>query len=145
MSETFEIHETLAYYVTHLYKDFLAHTSEQLQTLGLNFGSLPFIIYVGKNPGCTTADLINDLHMDWGYAQRSITKLVQDSFMTKEKQIKGTRAYNLNLTAKGKEAFETSHEVFFSWDNAQMIDLNEDERVHLLEMLKNIHMKKRIR
>lgn len=43
---------TLSYYTTELYKEFAAYTTEKLHELGLNFGQMYFIIYVGKHPEC---------------------------------------------------------------------------------------------
>ena len=49
--------QTLAYYATVFHRSFTAYTSRHLQALGLNFGSLFPVIYVGKHPGCTQAQL----------------------------------------------------------------------------------------
>ena len=67
---------TLAYYSSVLYRDFTAYTSEKLEKMGLHFGLLFFLIYVGKHPGATPSDLTQTLHLDWGHSQRCITKLV---------------------------------------------------------------------
>ena len=48
---------TLSYYTTELYKEFAAYTTEKLHELGLNFGQMYFIIYVGKHPECTPSEL----------------------------------------------------------------------------------------
>ena len=45
--------QTLAYYATAFHRSFVNYTTAKLQTLGLNFGSLFLVIYVGKHPGCT--------------------------------------------------------------------------------------------
>ena len=45
--------QTLAYYATVFHRSFTAYTTQRLQKLGLNFGSLFPVIYVGKHPGCT--------------------------------------------------------------------------------------------
>ena len=36
-----------------LHRRFAAYTTQRLQELGLSFGMMYFIIYVGKHPGCT--------------------------------------------------------------------------------------------
>lgn len=36
-----------------LHRAFAAYTSQRLQELGLNFGQMYFILYVGKHPDCT--------------------------------------------------------------------------------------------
>ena len=39
--------QTLAYYATAFHRSFVNYTTAKLQTLGLNFGSLFLVIYVG--------------------------------------------------------------------------------------------------
>ena len=87
----------------------------------MNFGSLFLVIYVGKHPGCTQAELTKALRLDWGYSQRSVTKLVDAGFLTREK---AGRAYHLNLSVKGQEAFSVSHQVFFDWDRQALSALD---------------------
>ena len=40
-----------------LHRAFAAYTSQRLQELGLNFGQMYFILYVGKHPDCTPSEL----------------------------------------------------------------------------------------
>lgn len=124
--------QTLAYYATVFHRSFTAYTTQRLQQLGLNFGSLFPVIYVGKHPGCTQAELTAALGLDWGYSQRSITRLVEEGFLTREKS---GRAYHLDLSAKGKEAFAVSHQVFFDWDEAVLAPLDQEERTQLFALL----------
>ena len=55
-----------------LHRAFAAYTSQRLQELGLNFGQMYFILYVGKHPDCTPSELTKELHLDWGHSQRSL-------------------------------------------------------------------------
>ena len=127
--------QTLAYYATVFHRSFTAYTSRHLQALGLNFGSLFPVIYVGKHPGCTQAELTAALGLDWGYSQRSITKLVEEGFLTREKS---GRAYHLDLSPKGQEAFQVSHQVFFDWDQETLSPLTADEQRQLLALLAKV-------
>lgn len=124
--------QTLAYYATAFHRSFTAYTTQQLQKLGLNFGSLFPVIYVGKHPGCTQAELTAALGLDWGYSQRCITKLVEEGFLTREKS---GRAYHLDLSPKGQEAFQVSHQVFFDWDRQALAALDDQEREQLFALL----------
>ena len=125
-------HKTLSYYATLLYRNFSAFTSDRLQQFGLNYGLLFFIVYIGKKPNCTPSELKKELALDWGHSQRCITRLVNDSFITKEK---AGRHYLLNLTERGQEAFDAAHQVFFDWDNAFMTNLTAKEKEQLLTLL----------
>lgn len=127
--------QTLAYSTTVLFRSFSEYTSRQLQRLGLNRGMLFLVIYVGKHPGCTQAELTEALGLDWGYGQRSILKLVEDGFLLREKQ---GRAYHLTLQEKGREAFEVGHQVFFDWDEEVLAGLEDTERAQLLALLQKI-------
>lgn len=124
--------QTLAYYATAFHRSFVNYTTAKLQTLGLNFGSLFLVIYVGKHPGCTQTQLTSDLNLDWGYSQRSVTKLVEEGFLTREKF---GRCYHLNLSDKGQQAFEVSHQVFFDWDEQVLSALSLQEREQLFTLL----------
>lgn len=124
--------QTLAYYATVFHRSFTAYTTQRLQQLGLNFGSLFPVIYVGKHPGCTQAELTAALGLDWGYSQRTVTKLVEEGFLTREKS---GRAYHLDLSPKGQQAFRVSHQVFFDWDQQALTALDENEREQLFALL----------
>lgn len=124
--------QTLAYYATAFHRSFVNYTTAKLQTLGLNFGSLFLVIHVGKHPGCTQTQLTSDLNLDWGYSQRSVTKLVEEGFLTREKS---GRCYHLNLSDKGQQAFEVSHQVFFDWDEQVLSALSLQEREQLFTLL----------
>ena len=115
-----------------LHRRFAAYTTQRLQELGLSFGMMYFIIYVGKPPGCTPSELTQRLHLDWGHCQRSVIKLVEDGFMTREKQ---GRSYHLGLTPAGERAFRTCHQVFFDWDAQNLSGLTEEEQHQLLSLL----------
>ena len=125
-------HKTLSYYSTIFYRNFATLTGEQLQAVGLNFGLLFFVIYVGKHPGCSPSELTKALHLDWGYSQRSLNKLAEDGFLSREKH---GRSYALTLTDRGQQAFVISHQVFFTWDDTRLANLNDTEKGQLLALL----------
>lgn len=124
--------KTLSYYSTIFYRSFAAFTGEQLQAVGLNFGLLFFVIYVGKHPGCSPSELTKSLHLDWGYSQRSLNKLAEDGFLSREKH---GRSYALTLTDRGQQAFVISHQVFFTWNDTRLANLNDTEKDQLLALL----------
>ena len=130
--------QTLAFYATAFHRDFAAYTTARLQKLGLSFGLLFPLIYVGKHPGCSQAQLTSALGLDWGYSQRSITRLVDEGFLTREKS---GRAYRLGLSARGEEAFALSRQVFFDWDREKLASLEPEERRQLLELLAKLRGK----
>lgn len=130
--------QTFASYVTAFRRSFTGYTNRQLQQLGLNFGSLFPVIYVGKHPDCTQSELTKALGLDWGYSQRTVTRLVEDGFLTRAKS---GRAYHLNLSQKGQQAFEISHQVFYDWDRQVLSSLDAEEQRQLFTLLEKIRQK----
>lgn len=123
---------TFSYACTVLYRRFTQYTSARLNQLGLSFGTLFFLIYVGKHPGCTQSELTTALHLDWGHSQRTVLKLVEGGFLLREKD---GRAYRLTLSEQGQRAFEASHQVFFDWDEQALANLTPEERRQLTVLL----------
>ena len=130
--------DTLAYHVTILSRSFSAYTGCVLDQLGLSQGLLYPVLYVGRHPGCTQAELTEALGLDWGYCQRSVIRLTEDGFLTREKH---GRAYRLSLSEKGLQAFAASHQVFFDWDSSMLNGLDQTERAQLLALLRKIKPK----
>lgn len=123
---------TFSYGITVLYRRFTHFTSARLGQWGLSFGTLFFLIYVGKHPGCTQSELTTALHLDWGHSQRTVLKLVESGFLLRQKD---GRAYRLNLSDKGHQAFENTHQLFFDWDRQALANLTPEERRQLMTLL----------
>ena len=90
---------------------------------------------MGKHPGCTQSQLTGALGLDWGYSQRTVTRLTEEGFLTRTRQ---GRAWCLDLTPKGQEAFGLSHQVFWDWDAGALAGLTEAERGQLFTLLAKI-------
>ena len=82
--------------------------------------------------GCSPSELTKALQLDWGYSQRSLNKLAEDGFLSREKH---GRSYALTLTDRGQQAFVISHQVFFTWNDTRLANLNDTEKDQLLALL----------
>ena len=130
--------KTLAYYSTVLYKEFLSYTQKELYKINLNYGALPFVLYIGKHPQCSPSELTAALRADWGHSQRSITKLEKEGFILRERSREGSRNYHLSLTEKGEQAFGISHQVFQVWDEKKLDVLEPEEKEELFRILSKL-------
>lgn len=126
---------SVAFLTAVLYRDFLAYSTGELKKLGLSYGQLPFILYVGKHSGCAPAELTNQLHLDWGYSQRSITRLVESGFLIKKRSEAEARNYQLFLTEEGEKALAGIHAVVESWDVRKTKRLPPEEQEQLIALL----------
>ena len=127
--------QTLSFISSMLYKDFFQYTKQRMAEIGLNYGSLFFIIYIGKNPECSPSQITKRLMVDWGHCQRSLDKLCDDEFIVKNKV---GRSYHLTLTQKGKKAFETIYNLFNEWDHEHLKNLSDEEQNQLFSLLAKV-------
>ena len=126
--------DTLAFQMLVLYRDFFKYSKEELKEVGLNFGQIPLLLYIGKHPGCTQAKLTEALRLDWGHSQRSVKKLADDGFLTKVLDPK-LSCNVLELTKRGLEANEEVRQMFFRWDQIKRDELSKEEEEVLLSIL----------
>lgn len=129
---------SIAYYITLLRRDFAGCCSRELGKLGLSQGLLFFILYVGRHPGCTPGQLAAALHMDAGHTARSLAKLEQGDFLLRRPHPQDRRAQTLELTGRGREAFELSHALFARWDAQAAAALTGEEQARLLDLLEKL-------
>ena len=47
----------------------------------------------------------------------------------------------MNLSSKGQEAFQISHQVFFDWDRQMLEGLTEEEQTQLFAILEKVTRK----
>lgn len=126
---------SVAFLTAVLYRDFVAYSTGELKKLGVSYGQLPFLMYLNKHPGCAPAELTSRLHLDWGYSQRSITRLVESGFLIKKRSGAEARTYQLFLTEKGEKALAGIHAVVESWDERKAKRLQQEEQEQLITLL----------
>lgn len=136
------MNQTLAYCATILRKDFIEYCNRQLFDQGLSQGQLFFLLYVGRHPGCSPKELTLGLRMDAGHTTRTLTRLVQDGFLTQEKSSADRRVHTLLLTEKGERAFRFSYELFAQWDKEMLQGLSSEERETLMALLSKLAVMK---
>lgn len=127
--------KTLGFYINMLRADFIAFCTEQLKELELSQGLLYFLIYVGKNPGCSPGEMAQKLKADSGHTTRSIEKLVKQGFMTRQKSEQDKRAVVLCLTQQGTEAFAKISGLFSQWEQQRTQHMTEEEVAELKRLL----------
>lgn len=132
------MNHTLSYYSILFYREFSAYTARRLEELGVSYGSLFFILYIGNHPGCTPAQMTSALGADWGHSQRMVARLKAGGFVTKERSGRDRRSHCLNLTEAGERAFQVCRQVFEDWDRERLLSLSKEERTMLFSLLEKL-------
>lgn len=130
--------DSFAFYITVLRKQFTAYCFEKLSKMGVTYGQLFILIFVGKRGKCSPKEISLALKLDAGHLNRTLSKLVQNEFLLHQKNEKDKRANVISLAAKGREVFKKSHELFEEWDEAALSPLTDCEKQSLMELLKKL-------
>ena len=134
--------DTFTMRIAILHREFFRYAEERLlKETGLKWGSVPFILHIGKHPGCTHSELTKSLHLDWGYSQRAIVKLEAGGYIRRE--INKENGNTLTLLEDGEKAFRIAHDVFSSFDEELLSQLDENERKELMKIMNKLQYKDR--
>ncbi len=129
---------SLAHSISILRKDFTEYCGQKLSEQGLSQGLLYFILYIGKHPGCSPGELSRSLQMDAGHSTRSLTRLEETGFIRRRPNPADKRSCILELSDKGLEAFDLSHDLFDRWEAEVVRGLTQEEHSQLLALLLKI-------
>ena len=127
-----------SHYISLLRKDFTEYCGQKLSEQGLSQGLLYFILYIGKHPGCSPGELSRSLQMDAGHSTRSLTRLEETGFILRQANPADKRSCILELTDKGQDAFDLSHDLFDRWEAEAVRGLTQEEHTQLLALLRRI-------
>lgn len=125
----------LAYYITALRKDLNTYSDARLKQYGLTDGLFYYIIYIGKNPGCSLSEAARFLKADNGHVTRCIGKLEQLGYAVRTRDTTDHRHFHLALTAQGEDIFKELHTLLYDWDQTVCKNLSGSQREQLLELL----------
>ncbi len=132
--------DSFAFYITMLRKDFINFCSEKLSEIGVTYGQLFIIIYIGKKENCSPKEISLALNLDAGHLNRTLIKLIENNLISQKKNEIDKRANIVTLTEKGKNVFKMSHDLFYQWDKTILDNLTDKEKEDLLTLIKKIKM-----
>lgn len=130
--------ETFAFNISTLRKQFTKYCNDRLNELGISYGQLYIIIFIGRRNTCSPSDISTGLKLDAGHLNRTLNKLIENEFIIQTKNPNDGRAKILSLTDKGENVFRVSKELFTQWDQDVLSPLSEEEKSTLMQLLKKI-------
>lgn len=128
------VERNLVFYMTVLRSSFLTYYKKRIEEINLSKGQQYFIIAIGSSKICSPNSISQLVRMDAGHTTRYINKLVDTGFVVKNPNPNDGRSCFLELTAKGKDAYEKSRNVFTDWvdDKMSRLSIEEGRQLHYL-------------
>lgn len=135
--------DSLSFYISFLRKNFTEFCSEKLSEIGVTYGQVFIIIYIGKNEACSPKDISKALNLDAGHLNRTLSKLIENDFILQKKNENDKRANIVTLTSKGQEIFKRSYSLFDEWDDIVLSSFTNDEKEQLMTLIKKVAFSQR--
>lgn len=126
------------YYILRLREQFARYSDDRLAEMGLTRGLMFFLIYVGKQPGCSPSALSAALRADTGHTTRSLDKLVRAGLLARERRAEDRRGFSLRLTEAGEAALAHIEGLFDQWEALALEALPLQQRADLTGALADI-------
>lgn len=130
--------ESSAFYISALRKHFTTYCSDKLSKMGLTYGQLYIIIFVGKKQKCSPKDISLALRLDLGQLNRTLSKLIENNFVLQEKNEKDKRSNVISLTKHGEDIFRESYNLFHKWDKLVLDSLTDIEKQTFIELIRKV-------
>lgn len=127
--------ENLVLYMTKLRESFMSYYKTRIEEIGLSKGQQYFVLAIGASKKCSPNEISQLAKMDAGHTTRYINRLVDSGYVIKTPNPNDGRSCFIELTIKGKEAYEKSRNIFSEWTKNKMKNLTKQESTCLFSLL----------
>lgn len=121
-----------------IYRQTQAYLDKRLEELQVTTGSYPYLFILNKNAGISQNEISRELSVDKAMSARTIKKLIDLGYITKEENEEDVRAYKLYLTDKGKAVIPKIKRVINEWIEILVEGQNEEDISTSIEFLEGV-------
>jgi DNA-binding MarR family transcriptional regulator len=122
-----------------IYRNTQIYLDKALKKFDLSSGAMPYLFILEKNEGISQNGISRELGHDKAMSARTITKLIELGYMSKQEDERDSRAYRLYLTEKAREVMPKIHAEVAVLNRLITQDLSEEEKIITTRALSKIH------
>ncbi len=119
----------------------MSYYTERMSDLGVTYGQLFVLIFISKRNSCSPTEIAECLALDAGQLHRILAKLTDKGLVAQKKSSDDRRVNVLRLTESGMKTVEESRDLFHSWDDLVLSDMDDDSRRELTGLMKKLALK----
>jgi len=128
-------HSSLGKYISIIHRQGRIFINEKMGAYGINGSQSMFLISLFHHDGIRQEDLCHRLSIDKGTTARAIKKLEDSGLVTRERDSKDKRAYNLYLTEKAHNLKPKFLETLNEWTDALAESMTEEQKKSAFKLL----------
>ncbi len=128
----------LGRWISILYRYGQSYLNKQTEPLGLGKGQLPVLLFLYRYDGSSQQQLTEYLKVDKGCIAKTVKKLEQQGYVTRETDLSDKRAFSVRLTQKAKDAMPAIREAILSWEDVITAGLSDEEKAVAEKIIYNM-------
>lgn len=121
-----------------IYRSTQSHLEKALKPYELSGGLIPYLFTLEFNEGISQNKLSKEVENDKAMSARSIAKLIDLGYVTKEPDASDSRAYKLYLTQKAKDILPEVHGKIFELIELITSEVSEEAQTITIESMRSI-------
>jgi len=125
-------------YISCIYRNFHIYLHHQLEQYNLGSGQFHFLMMLYHKDGVNQETLAETLNIDKATSARAIKKLEEQGYVTRKRDEKDRRNYNIYLTEKAKKLQPTIKTILQQWTEQLLQDITKKEEQYLFTILEKI-------
>jgi DNA-binding MarR family transcriptional regulator len=130
--------EPLGHFVSFMYRYGMMYLKRKLAKYNVSSGHVAFLAELYRTDGISQDSLVNKIGIDRGTTARALQKLEDNGYIFRVQDPEDRRVKLVYLTRKAKDFREDFYSILFSWDNAAVEGLSEEEVKCFLGQLEKI-------
>jgi len=104
------------------------YLDRELKSLRVRSGQIPILRLLGVKDGISQERIGNFFRLDKGTIAKTIRPLINEGYITREKNPQDRRAYQVFLTQKGRNIIPDLKNAVITWTNILTADFTEEEK-----------------
>jgi len=124
--------------ITSIYQQISIYTESEFKDYGIGPGQIPFLASLQQKDGINQETLTAEFGFNKATTARAIAKLEKEGYVTRKKDEKDNRAYQIYLTKKGQETKPKLKGVSQRLTEILTAGLTEDETTSVIQLLEKM-------
>lgn len=121
-----------------IYRCTQVYIDQKLDKFNLTIGTYPYLLVLSRQQGISQNEISRKLNVDKAMSARTIKKLIELGYITKDENKEDVRSYKLYITDKAKHIIPEVREIVQEWADILVQGNNNDQIDSSIDFLNNV-------
>ena len=131
--------EFVGKHISYLHRYARRYYNKELEPYGFGGAQLRLLMPLYEMDGISQEKLAQTIKLDKTTIARTIKKLIDNGYVSREIDEKDRRSYRIFLTEKGKAIEPEMMNIFLKWEENLLSKFEDEERKYVLKIVEMMH------